>query len=115
MELQNIIDFCAAKPGASEDFPFDETTLVFKVAGKMFALVNLTPPYSINLKCDPVLAEKLRQKFAAVQPGYHMNKQHWNTVQIDNSIKDDLIRQWIDDSYALVVSKLSKKIRNKLY
>ncbi len=114
MELQSIIDYCAAKPGACEDFPFDETTLVMKVAGKMFALINLNPPYSMNLKCDPVLAQKLREEFDAVQPGYHMNKQHWNTIRLDGSLEDGLLKQWIDASYELVLSKLSKKIRTEL-
>ncbi len=114
MELQKAIDYCSAKPGVTQEFPFDETTLVFKVAGKMFALINLNPPYSINLKCDPFLAQTLRQEFPAVKPGYHMNKKHWNTIQFNDSIQDDLIFQWIDDSYQLVFLKLSKKIQSEL-
>jgi len=114
MELQEIINYCAEKPGTTKSFPFDETTLVFKAAGKMFSLLNLNPPYSINLKCDPLLAEELRFKYQAVKPGYHMNKVHWNTVRLDGSIAESLLKRWIDDSYDLVVSKLSIKIRSKL-
>lgn len=92
----------------TEEFPFDEETLVLKVMGKMFALSNINEFNSINLKCDPENALELREKFQAVQPGYHMNKKHWNTVLIDGSIPDTLLRQWIDESYQLVVVGLPK-------
>ncbi len=100
--------------GCSEDFPFDETTLVMKVGGKMFALINLDEDSSLNLKCNPEEALALRETYNAVLPGYHMNKKHWNTVLLDGSIKDELIKKWIKDSYQLVVNKLPLKIKNQI-
>ncbi|MFH1121429.1 MAG: MmcQ/YjbR family DNA-binding protein [Bacteroidota bacterium] len=99
MNIEQFRDYCLSLPGVSEHFPFDETTLVFKVNGKMFALTDLEGPLSVNLKCDPELAIELREKYPAVKPGYHMNKKHWNTVEIDGSINDKLITEWIDHSY----------------
>ena len=98
----------------TEEFPFDEETVVYKVIGKMFALANTLDFASINLKCDPEKAVELREQYDAVQAGYHMNKKHWNTVLLDNSIPDKLIRQWIDDSYDLVVEGLTKKEKQAL-
>lgn len=100
--------------GCSEGFPFDETSLVMKVGGKMFALINLDEDPSLNLKCDPEEALVLRETYNAVSPGYHMNKKHWNTVLLDDSIKDEVITNWIKDSYQLVVNKLPLKIRNQI-
>lgn len=94
--------------------PFGENTLVFKVMDKMFALTNLEGDLSINLKCDPEKAIELREHFPAVQPGYHMNKKHWNTVYIDGSIDDVRIREWIDHSYDLVVLSLPKDKQKQL-
>jgi predicted DNA-binding protein (MmcQ/YjbR family) len=91
--------------------PFGEETLVFKVMGKMFALTDLTSFESVNLKTDPEKAIELRERYDSVTPGYHMNKKHWNTVQMDGSIPDREFRKWIDDSYHLVVAKLTKKDR----
>ncbi len=96
-------------PGTSEHFPFDETTLVFKVNGKMFALTDLQGPLSVNLKCDPELAADLREHYPSVKPGYHMNKKHWNTVEIDGFISDKLIINWIDHSYQLIAGPKKKK------
>lgn len=96
-------------------FPFDDKTAVFKVADKMFALAGIDgDPLSVNLKCDPEDAIVLRSQFKAIQPGYHMNKDHWNTVVLDGSMDDNLIRKLIDDSYRLVVQKLSKKEQQRL-
>jgi predicted DNA-binding protein (MmcQ/YjbR family) len=104
-----------SKPGVTEETPFDEVTLVFKVMGKMFALTALdATDFSVNLKCDPEKAEALREQYPAVQPGYHMNKRHWNTVAIDGTIPVKVIKQMIDESYALVVAGLPKKIREQL-
>ncbi len=114
MSLQKVIDYCSQKKGATREFPFDDTTLVFKVMNKMFCLINLTEPYSINLKCDPVYAVAIRQKHPAVTPGYHMNKKHWNTVQLDQSIGHPQIFEWIDDSYDLIVAGLKKSDRDHL-
>ncbi len=114
MNIEAIRQYCMDKPAVTESFPFDEVTLVFKVAEKMFALVNLDGNLSINLKCDPDKALELREHYPAVRPGYHMNKRLWNTIMLDDSLDNDLIMSWIDDSYRLVVDKLPKKIREKL-
>jgi predicted DNA-binding protein (MmcQ/YjbR family) len=113
--LDALREYCCSKPAAVETFPFDEDTLVFKVMGKMFALTNIrAPELSVNLKCDPDWAMILRDHYAAVTPGYHMNKRHWNTVAMDGSIPDDEIREMIDHSYRLVVKGLKKSDREKL-
>jgi len=104
-----------AKPGARRDFPFGEDVAVFKVIDKMFALVAWkVEPLRISLKCDPMEAAQLRTMFPAVQPGYHLNKDHWNTVTLDGSIPEEILGDMIDDSYALVVSKLRKADRDAL-
>jgi predicted DNA-binding protein (MmcQ/YjbR family) len=102
MNIETIREYCISKKGVTEGFPFGEDTLVFKKAGKIFALVNLDGELSINLKCDPEYAIELREKYPAVKPGYHMNKTHWNTVNIDGSIPDNDILSWIDHSYGIV-------------
>ena len=114
MDIEEIRAYCLLKKAVTESFPFDETTLVFKVMGKMFALLPLEKEPSINLKCDPEKAIELRAHYSAVLPGYHMNKRLWNTVMIDGSISDKLIKEWIDDSYQLIVEKLPKKHRKEL-
>ncbi len=114
MNIEEIRLFCIEKNGVTESFPFDDTTLVFKVLNKMFALVNLKDNHSINLKCDPDKAIELREHHDAVLPGYHMNKKLWNTVMLDESVSDNLIKEWIDDSYALVVENLPNKLKQKL-
>ncbi|HAN78022.1 MAG TPA: MmcQ-like protein [Bacteroidales bacterium] len=111
MNIESFRDFCLAKPAVTECFPFDETTLVFKVAGKMFALTDTEDAFSINIKCAPEKAIQLREEFTDVTPGYHMNKQLWNTVLITGSIPDILLEEWINDSYNLIVAKLTKKER----
>jgi predicted DNA-binding protein (MmcQ/YjbR family) len=109
MELESIRAYLLNKKGAFEDFPFGPEVMVFKVGGKIFALVFLQDsPLSINLKCDPDLAMHLREFYEAVQPGYHMNKKHWNTVFLDGSVPDDELLAMIDDSYDLVVKGLKK-------
>jgi predicted DNA-binding protein (MmcQ/YjbR family) len=117
IDLKALRNYCASRSGAVEDYPFGEDTVVYKVAGKMFALIpldNRDQPPTINLKCDPTLAEILRNIYDAVQPGYHMNKRHWNTVTVDGSIPDDEIYDMIDQSYALVVKSLKKDEREQL-
>jgi len=100
---------------ASLDFPFDDKTAVFKVAKKMFALIGLEgDPLSINLKCDPQDAQILRSQFDAILPGYHMNKEHWNTVILDGRLEGDLVKKLIYDSYILVVKGMSKKEQKRL-
>lgn len=114
MNIEEFRQYCLAKKGVTEEFPFGEETLVFKVMGKMFALTSLDGDFSINLKCDPELAIELREQYPAVLPGYHMNKTHWNTVVIDGSVSNKLIYEWTDHSYQLVADHLPKKIKNKL-
>jgi len=112
MTFETLKATLLSKPGAVEDFPFDPVTLVLKVGGKMFALVILDEdPMRMNLKCDPLKAEFLREAFPSITPGYHMNKRHWNTVRLDGSLPDDLLRAMIDDSYELVVRGLPRSRR----
>lgn len=115
MNIEEIREYCISKPGVTEGFPFDESTLVFKVMNKMYALVGLerVPPF-INLKCDPDRAIQLRGQYEDIQPGYHMNKQQWNSVYFTGSLPADLIRELIDHSYELVVLGLKKKDRDVL-
>jgi predicted DNA-binding protein (MmcQ/YjbR family) len=114
MNIEELREYCLSKKAATECFPFDEVTLVFKVCGKMFALTNLDGDLSVNLKCDPEKAIELREQYPAVKPGYHMNKRMWNTVEIDGSMGDYLIKSWIDDSYNLIVKSLTKKQQEEL-
>jgi predicted DNA-binding protein (MmcQ/YjbR family) len=110
-----VIAACGAKPGSMEDYPFGDEVAVFKVAGKMFALVALgSAPGSVSLKCDPELAAGLRSRYAAITPGYHLNKRHWNTVTLDGSVPDDELLELIDHSYELVVARLPRAERDKL-
>ena len=114
MYIDEFREYCMAKKGVTEGFPFDDKVLVFKVMGKMFALTDVDEFVSINLKCDPEEAALLREQYEGVQPGYHMDKKHWNTVSTDGSVGDHLLKKWIDDSYDLVVAKLPKKLREEL-
>jgi predicted DNA-binding protein (MmcQ/YjbR family) len=114
MDLEKVRSYSLKKKGVTESLPFDDETPVYKVIGKMFLLSNLTPPVSINIKCDPELAVELREKYDAVIPGYHMNKLLWNTVILDGSIPDKNIYEWIDLSYDLVVKGLPRKEREIL-
>ena len=114
MNPGSIREYCLQKNGVTEELPFDEDSPVYKVMGKIFAITNLIPPYSVNLKCDPEKAVELREKYDAVTPGYHMNETHWNTIELDGSIAPKLIKEWIDHSYELVVNGLSQKGKKKL-
>jgi len=105
MNIETLREYCISKKGAEESFPFGEDTLVFKVTGKIFALVNLYGDLSINLKCDPAFAIELRERYSSVTPGYHMNKKHWNTVLLNGSVPDKEIQTWIDHSYELIIGK----------
>ncbi|WP_026473390.1 MmcQ/YjbR family DNA-binding protein [Alkaliflexus imshenetskii] len=115
MNIEELRNYCLSLPGVTEDFPFDEVTLVFKVGGKMFLLTGLDGDFSINVKCDPERAIQLREQYAAVRPGYHMSKKHWNTVDIDGSVADSLIVDWINHSYELVFGALPKRIRDSIH
>ncbi len=115
MNIETFREYCLAKPGATEGMPFGETTVVFKVGAKMFALASLDDmPPTVNLKCDPDRALELRDRYEQVQPGYHMNKKHWNTVELGTGVPSNELRKMIDDSYDLVRQSLSKKEREKL-
>ncbi len=115
MDLDALRSYCLAKTGVEECFPFGEETLVYKVGGKMFLAAGMDSiPLSINIKANPEVAIEQRERYASVEPGYHMNKRHWNTVTLNGSIADGVIKHWIDDSYALVLSSLPKSEQAKL-
>ncbi|GAB5540056.1 MAG: MmcQ/YjbR family DNA-binding protein [Salibacteraceae bacterium] len=114
MNIEEFRDYCLAKPSVSESTPFGPDTLVFKVMNKMFALCDIDAFESVNLKCDPERSIELRAQYDGIKPGYHMNKKHWNTVNCDGSVNDDLLLELIDHSYNLVVSSLPKKVREGL-
>ncbi|MGB1018445.1 MAG: MmcQ/YjbR family DNA-binding protein [Chitinophagales bacterium] len=116
MNIELFRTYCISKPGVTEGFPFDENTLVFKVMGKMFALTSLKSTwFSVNLKCDPEKAITLREEYESISAGYHMSKKHWNTVSFEhNEISQELLLELTDHSYNLVVSKLTKKLKEEL-
>lgn len=114
MNIEEFREYCLSKPATTEATPFDQNTLVFKVHGKMFSLTGMEEFSGINLKCDPEYAIQLREENDGIQPGYHMNKKHWNTVSTDGSVSDELMRELIDHSYDLVVKGLRKKVRESL-
>ena len=102
MDIESIRIYCLSKPNVTESFPFGEGTLVFKIKGKIFALLSLDNERQINLKCDPELAIALREQYDFVIPGYHMNKVHWNTVKLDGRVRPEQLREWIDHSFSLI-------------
>lgn len=119
MHIDRIRNYCLSKKGVTEEFPFDQDTLVFKVLGKMFLLTSLKKweegDQSVNLKCDPEWSEELRAQYSSIYGGYHMNKKHWNTVAVNNNeLSDSFIKQLIDHSYDLVVKGLSNKQKEQL-
>jgi len=115
MDLGEFREYCLTKPRAREETPFGPDVLVFKVGGKMFALAALDEvPTTVNLKCEPDLALDLRDRYEQVSPGYHMNKKHWNTVEIDSGLPESELRKMIDHSYDLVAKSLSKALRERL-
>ena len=114
MNIEEFREYCIQMKGVTEELPFDEDTLVFKVMGKMFALTGIEHFESINVKCDPDTALELREEYEAVKPGYHMNKKHWNTITNHSDMSDEVMRSWIKHSYDLVVAKLPKKTKEAL-
>lgn len=115
MHIESFRNYCLAKKGVEESFPFDEVTLVFKVGGKIFALTSLDRmEFLVNLKCDPEWAEELRAAYPEIQPGFHMHKKHWNTVKFDGNVEDAFLCQLIDHSYALIIQKLPQRIKMDL-
>src|SRR5690242_3740932 len=115
MDARELRACCLRHPGATEEFPFSPGTSVFKVAGKMFALSPLErTPLRVSVKCEPELAVGLRASYPAIRPGYHLNKRHWNTLTLDGSLPDQLVRDLIEDSYDLIVSALPRRVRTQL-
>lgn len=116
MNIEEFRNYCLSKKGVTESFPFDEETLVFKVMGKMFALTGLEyNPARANLKCDPERSVLLREEYdGLIYPGYHMSKLHWNTIELERTVPESLIRDLVDHSYDLVVAKLTRKVRAQL-
>lgn len=115
MHIEAFRDHCIAKPGVEETFPFDESTLVFKVMGKMFAICNVDKYTGFNAKCDPERAIELREQYPeGIIPGWHSNKTHWNTIIADANVPDQLQRELIDHSYALVAAGLTAKLKAEL-
>jgi len=119
MNIEQLRHYCLNKKGVTEDFHFNADTLVFKVLGKMYALIGLRKweagDRSINLKCDPEYAEELRVAYTAIQPGYHMSKKHWNTIDLtSDEVSPKLLFQLIDHSYDMVVKGMPKKMRDSL-
>ena len=115
MNARKLKAWCLEQTGAIEDFPFGPETSVFKVEGKIFALSALgREPLEVSLKCEPDLAVQLRSSYDTIRPGYHLNKRHWNTITLDGSLSDQLVRELIADSYDLVVSALPKRTREEL-
>lgn len=118
MDIESLRDYCLTKKGATEHFPFDEYTLVFKVGGKMFALTSLNKweegDHSVNLKCNPDKALLLREQYEGIVSGYHMNKKHWNTVYTNKDVPKILIKELIDHSYNLVLDSLPKKVKETI-
>lgn len=112
MNIETLREYCLSNPGVEETLPFGPDTLVYKVNGKIFLLTGLNEEQlSFNVKCDPDLAMELREQYASVLPGYHMNKKHWNTILVDGSVSSKILKDWIDHSYDLVSRSSSKKKR----
>jgi predicted DNA-binding protein (MmcQ/YjbR family) len=114
MNIEELREYCLSKKAVTEGFPFDDVTLVFKVMDKMFFLTNIEGELRMNVKCNPEKAIELREEYPCVLPGYHMNKKYWNTIVFDGSVSDHNLKEWIDDSYDLVVEKMPKKKQKEL-
>jgi predicted DNA-binding protein (MmcQ/YjbR family) len=116
MNIEEFRAFCISKPVVTEGFPFGEDVLTFKVGGKIFALTSLDgSDFKVNLKCDPEYAEKLRARYSEIQPGYHMSKKHWNTVDFQGSLSDALLVELINHSFELVVKSLTKSVQKEIF
>lgn len=115
MKLTRLLEFCRAQPEATEGYPFGPGVLVFKVYEKIFAIIaEAQDPLRVSLKCEPLIAQAVRQEYPAVTGGYHLNKRHWNTVELDGSVEEWLIGEWIEDSWDLVVEKLPREQQRRL-
>lgn len=111
MDIEELREYCLKKSGVHDCFPFDEETLVFKVGSKMFCLSNLSKSFTVNLKCEPGRAIELREEYEEIQPGFHMNKKHWNTIDLEGRLTDKFIKELINESYKLVIRNMTKKER----
>jgi len=110
MHIEQFRDFCLSKKGVTESFPFDEDVLVFKVLNKMFALTSLkSPDFKVSLKCNPEKAMELRETYDSIKPAFHMNKKHWNSVNVDSLLDDSLFLELVNHSYDLVIKGMTKK------
>jgi predicted DNA-binding protein (MmcQ/YjbR family) len=115
MNFEQLNTYILSKQHATFDYPFDETTRVYRIGEKMFALSSEKSPISVNLKCDPIYALELRSLYEGITAGYHMNKKHWNTVVVEDSdVDEETVRELIDHSYELVYKSLTKKQRESL-
>lgn len=114
MNVEEVREYCLQKAGVEEAFPFGELTLVYKIGGKIFLIMGLDTSNRFNAKCDPERAIELRERYAEVTPGFHMNKKHWNTVYMDGGLSIAQLREIIDHSYELVLEGLPKKIREEI-
>jgi len=115
MNIEEVRDYCLSKKGATEDFPFDEVSLVIKVGGKMFALISLdAEEKNVALKCDPEYAIELREKYEGIRPAWHFNKKHWNNVFLESDVSEKNIKELIDHSYEMVLKGMSKKLRDEI-
>lgn len=115
MDRDDVLALCLGLPGAEEHYPFGDEVAVMKVGRRMFALVSLgDDPGVVNLKCDPARALELREAYAGIRPGYHQDKRHWNSVDLDGSVEDDVLRGLVEDSYDLVVARLPRAVRDQL-
>lgn len=115
MNIEELRDYCLDKPAVTEEFPFGEDTLVFKVRNKIFLLAGLEDGQHFNAKCDPELAAELRERYTEVKPGYHMNKAHWNTVYMSGTLTRKQLCEMIDHSYGLIIKSLPKKIQAEIF
>ena len=115
MDLEVLLGHCLAKPGSTASHPFGPGALVVKVAGRMFAIVEEdADPLRVSLKCEPEIAVVLRESYASVTPGYHLNKRRWNTVTLDGTVQDEQVLEWVDDSFDLVMDALPRRLRDEI-
>ena len=115
MDIESLRNYCLSKPATEETLPFGPDTLVYKVGGKIFLICSMdAEPLQFNVKCDPEKAIELRERYECVQPGYHMNKKHWNTIVVDGTVSNSMLKEWIDDSYELIVDSLPAKTKAQL-
>ena len=115
MNLGELREYCLSKPGSADSYPFGPGALVMKVGGNLFAIIaDEADPLTVSLKCEPEIAVMLRSHFPAVGPGYHLNKKHWNTVTLDGTVPKREVKEWIDDSYDLVLETLPRKTRDEI-